>query len=61
MQIAKIAPRFTVKIADIEAARKEGVKCWINGDRALFSREKPKGNWSLIGIPVSTNNQPEAA
>lgn len=59
MHIERIQPRFTVKTADIIAARREGVKCWVDGNRVLFSRVKPKGNWYLMSIAAQT--EPEAA
>ena len=60
MQIERIAPRFTVKIEDIEAAIREGLKVWQDGSRVLFSHWKPRGNWQQMCIPVKTN-EPEAA
>lgn len=55
MHIERIVPRFSVKISDIIEARREGVKCWVDGNRVLFSRVKPKGNWQLMSIAVQTD------
>ena len=55
---ARMVDRFEVKIQDIQAAERQGVKYFVRGKVGLFSRWTPKGTgWYLIATPAETSKE----